>query len=286
MMRVQSYNTACCTNTSTSRSTSTSTSTNNGPAKRRRIAIETTKTMTKSVQFNEDIITAMHIIDRQDNVESTTTSWLDLKEYSEIRNGISRSLDLVNFGAPSIMYCVRGLEECCTEYKGNFGCLKSSTIHRRQCAVRAVLYEQELQRHYMEATKATKAQTDYNIQRIRKVSESCTCSNVQHSISMGRIDSEEALLIYIEQPQQQHQQCTKRTTSNAAQYEYMCKQQSHAHAPANNGTNTPIMTSGNKTNLFQLNHNEEKIWNFKIKSRNCLDAPLQQHYISHESYLN
>jgi hypothetical protein len=272
-MSVQSYNTACCTSTSTSTN-------NNGSTKRRRITIDKTKTMTKSVKFNEDIITAVHIIDRQDNIESTTISWLDLQDYSEIRNGIFRTLDLVNFGAPSIMYCVRGLEECCTEYKGNFGCLKSSAIHRRQCAVRAVLYEQELQRQYMEATKA---QTDYNIKRIRKVSESFTCSNVQHSISMGRIDSEEALLIYIEQPQQQHQQqqqqqYTKRTSSKAAQYEHMCKQQTHA--PANNETNTPIMISGNKTNLFQFNHNEERIWKFKIKSRNCLDAPLQQHYIA------
>ena len=31
----------------------------------------------------------------------------------------------------------------------------------------------------------------------------------------------------------------------------MCKQQSHAHAPANDELNTHIMTSGNKTDIFQ-----------------------------------
>ena len=61
------------------------------------------------------------------------------------------------------MYCVRGLELCCTEYKGNLGCLKSSAIHKRQCVVQAILYGQELQCQYMEVTKA---QTDYSIQRI------------------------------------------------------------------------------------------------------------------------
>jgi len=250
-MCIHSNSTTHCT------STSTSTSTSKGPAERRRIAaIEKTETLKKSVQFNEDCISAVHIFDRQDNIESTTTSWLDLKDMSEIRHGIYRTLDLVNFGAPSIMYCVRGLEEYSTGYEENFGCLKSSAIHRRQTAMRAVLYEQDRQQrqNYMK----TKAQRAYNTQRIRKVSESFTSSNVQYSISMGSIDSEEALLVYIEHSQQQ--QHTKRTSSKAA-CDSMCKQQQQ-HAPN-------IIPSNDK-NLLQFNPNK-KIWNFETKSHN-LDA--------------
>ena len=203
--------------TNSLRRCNSSTIAKNGPIKRRRVAFAK---MHKSVRFNE----SSTVIDRRSEDDSrqklsdtesptaastapATTTWLSAAELSRIRNDAYRTLDLVvRLGAPSL-YCSRGLEDYSAKRKGR---ATLSAIQRRRNAVRAVLEVQESQQGRRCSEKNSDNDDDscrcdycrhknsFAANKIRKVYENQTRSNVGNGISVGRVDSEVALRIYAE----------------------------------------------------------------------------------------
>lgn len=106
-------------------------------------------------------------------------------------------------GTPvSSYYCSRGLEDY---YTVRNGCLKHSTIQRRQTAIRVVLNEQKSQRVQRQQQRQRQKQRRYNninnicdVTKIRQIYKNQTCSNAVDAIVIARKDSEEALAVYSE----------------------------------------------------------------------------------------
>merc|ERR1712086_147356 len=100
-----------------------------------------------------------------------------------------------------------GLEDYSVD---RLGSLKASAVHRRQNAIRAVLFEQELQvRRHRLIVSASKAASKkrptprhrYSVLdhvKLVKLYQDQTEQNIHQAISKGRFDSEEALAIYRE----------------------------------------------------------------------------------------
>ena len=157
------------------------------------------------------------------------TTWWKEKDLSKIRDGVFSTLDAMKRRRDSGFdwsdtdegrNCSRGLEDYSIDQKGS---LKASTIHRRQNALRAVLHEQglQMQRHKNLHARASKQQrrpkprhhSILDHSKLSRVYQSQTGPNIHDAISMGRVDSVEALAVYSErtsQPKQQQQQQQQR----------------------------------------------------------------------------
>lgn len=122
--------------------------------KRRRVSIS----YQRSVRFSDDVT----IFTEKEDLASVSpdphvpplpslSSWLTPNDLSKIQNGIHTTLEMIKvsgdfFGHDtplSARYCSRGLEDYDVERKG---CLKMSTVERRQGAICSVLNEQSFQR--------------------------------------------------------------------------------------------------------------------------------------------
>ena len=237
---------------------------NNGPIKKRRV-------MKASVRFNNAVIIEVHEDDKCTSTGSSSSSstWLSPNDFSDIQNGVFMTLNMMklqedrgdSFGYDtplSSYYCSRGLEDYHTEQKG---CLKLSTIQRRQNAIDAVLNEQESQRQQQQMQmqmkmRAGMACTYYMLDhaKIGEICKSQTYYNAENAIDMGRKDSEEALTIYSEPS-------TQLPLSPTEPF-------------VNNITNTNTSTS--TTTLFQESMLPQKQqWSF---SRHCV-TPMNNHPI-------
>jgi hypothetical protein len=189
------------------------------PFKKRKVVIQ----QRPGVRFNEEIVAHKLRIFKTPLLPSST--WWKEQDLSKIRDGVFSTLDAMKrrrdsgfdwSDADEDRNCSRGLEEYCIDRKGS---LKASTIHRRQNAIRAVLHEQglQVQRHKKLQARTSKQQrrptprhhSILDHVKLSRVYQSQTGLNIHDSISMGRVDSVEALAVYSErpsQPQQQQQQ--------------------------------------------------------------------------------
>jgi len=99
-------------------------------------------------------------------------------------------------------YCSRGIEQ----YSLDTGCLDTSVVVRRQNAIRVVLNEQAFQQQQQQQQPQHEDDVDSNINTIRDLSAQETYLNRHYGIYAGNIDSQEALKVYVGQPQQQQNQ--------------------------------------------------------------------------------
>jgi len=181
-----------------------------GPMKKRRVVLQ----QRPSVRFNEELQIYRPLPRKTPLLPFAT--WLKPQDLSKIRDGVFSTLDAMKRRRESGFdwsnnggkYCSRGLEDYSIDQKGS---LKASTIHRRQNSIRAVLHEQELQMRRHKELRWTKASKRNNKStprhhsildhvKLSRVYRNQTESNIHDTISMGRIDSEQALAIYSEPP--------------------------------------------------------------------------------------
>jgi len=195
----------------------------NVPFKKRKVVIQ----HRPRVRFNEEIVAHKSRIFKTPLLPST--SWWKEKDLTKIRDGVFSTLDAMKRRRDSgfdwsdtdeTRNCSRGLEDYSIDRKGS---PKASPIHRRQNALRAVLHEQglQVQRHKKLQARASKQQrrpkprhhSNLDHVKLSRVYQSQTGPNIHDAISMGRVDSVEALAVYSErpsQPQQQQQQQEQR----------------------------------------------------------------------------
>ena len=115
---------------------------------------------------------------------------LDMTKVKEDRG------DSFEYNTPlSSYYCSRGLEDFHIEQKG---CLKTSTVQRRQNAIRAVLNEQESQRQQYMQLQGGMYEYTLDHAKTSEAYKKQTYHNAENAIYMGRCDSEEALAVYSE----------------------------------------------------------------------------------------
>ena len=184
-----------------------------GPLKKRKIVIQQRPT----VRFNEDIQVHQQRVFKTPLLPSTT--WIKEKDLIRIRDGIFSTLEAMKKQRDSGMYwndalkgnhCARGLEDYSIDRKGS---LKSSTIHRRQNAIRAVLHEQDMQRKHQERIETsipkhrrkflTRHQSTLYHANLSRIYQEQTQLNIQKAIDIGRVDSEQAFVIYSERRSQE-----------------------------------------------------------------------------------
>ncbi len=180
-----------------------------GPLKKRKIIIQ----QRPQVRFNEHIEVHKQRVFKTPLLPSTT--WLKEKDLIRIRDGIFSTLEAMKKERDSGMcwkgalrgnHCARGLEDYSIDRKGS---LKSSTIHRRQNAIRSVLHEQEMQLKRIESfipkdrrTIVARCQI-LDHAKLSRVYQKQTRLNIHEAIHIGRVDSEQALAIYSERPLKQ-----------------------------------------------------------------------------------
>ena len=192
-----------------------------GQIKKRRVM----KSGVRRVRFNEEVIVRQDQ-EQEESMEyessssssslssSLAASWLSPSDFSNIQNGVFMTLEMMklqedrgdcSFGYESYTsyYCSRGLEDYHTKQKG---CLKLSTIQRRQNAIDAVLNEQESQRQqrglYYNYNNNYNSYMMLEDAKISEVYKNQTFYNAENAIDMGGKDSEDALAVYSEEPSQ------------------------------------------------------------------------------------
>jgi hypothetical protein len=248
----------------------------NGSNKKRRVMTEqknsctvnTTKSC-RGVRFNDEPI--IHST-RTNHQESSSSTWLTQDDFGCIQNGIFMTLDGMNMMAEkdnvsyyNPFFCSRGLEDYSTQDKGF---LKHSVTTRRKQAVHAVLQEQESQR--MEGLTCY-----YDDVSIREAYENAnTLINTNNAISMGKIDSEEALNVYAEQ----RRSVVSKSPTPSPSSSGMQPQQLQLKPP-------PFFSSSPKSvmNLFQNNNVHVKKWNFQQQQQQQQQQKNQdqQYYIQY-----
>ena len=251
--------------------------------------------MKSSVRFNEEVIV------HQDQEETTNTessssssTWMSPIDFSNIQNGVFITLDRMKLqedrGNDSFRYqynstlssyhCSRGLEDYHTEQKG---CLKLSTIQRRQNAIDAVLSEQESQRRQQQQQQQQHTFYNYNFNynymnfilddvKISQVYQNQTYYNVKDAIEMGGRDSEDALTVYSERDA---------SSSSPQSQPYLSSQTEPEQEPLFDITKTYTTSrsrsrsSNTVTNLFQHGTTPQKQWSFTGR---CVVAPTMNNH--------
>jgi len=236
-----------------------------GPIKKRKVVIQ----QRPRVRFNEEVEAFKPRVFKTPLMPHTT--WLKEKDLTKIRDGVFSTLAAMKkkrdcgvrwTEANERKHCSRGLEDYSID---NQGSLKASTVHRRQNAIRAVLHEQEmqLQRHrQLQARASKKIQQKEKAKplhhsvldhvKLSRVYLEQTEPNIHEAISMGRIDSEQALAIYSEPPQQQQQQ-----------------QQQQRRRPSLPSTKMPVTTNPKAKKL-------ESTWGFATTPMTAQAPPLSR----------